>query len=211
VNDVADMHRRVDAAGAQLEELGITHSTHLERMSRRLAGPGALRTAIEAIETLVGALEPVEDYNRPRQRPATQMMPLSRIVDAAIADPLPARRFTAAVERLLADAPRHQLDRAIVLEAARAWRDVRPAFDGAASRSAILREGLPLAADVADVAEIALEAVTWLESGSAPPDEWRARVTERLDAAAKPKAECEVVIVPAVRKLVEATGRSSGS
>ncbi len=88
VTDVDDMYRRLETLSVRLEELGLEHEKNRDMMLRRLAGG----TDIEALRTLVELVEPVKGYRRPELRPATQMMPLTRFVDAARADSAVARR-----------------------------------------------------------------------------------------------------------------------
>jgi len=199
VRDVDDMYRRLDAESVRLESLGLQHETAQPVMLRRLAGslhPGPLAT-------LASLVEPVKNYRRPQLRPATQMMPLSRLVDAARPDSRAARAFARALDAFLGD-PAHERERQALVATFTAWRDVRPAIDVTIDRAPALEEVRPLAADLADMGAVGIEAVTYLTNRTAPPEGWKDRVTARLAEAAKPKAELEWPALPAFRKLVDA-------
>jgi hypothetical protein len=63
---------------------------------------------------------------------------------------------------------------------------------------------VPLAEDVSALATAGLEALDYLEAGKPAPEAWVAEQTALLDRAAKPCAELLIMIVPSIRKLVEA-------
>ena len=203
VNDVGDMYRRLGAISRQLEEHGLTHEKNPAMMLRRLAAADP-NEDITPLATLAGAIEPVKLYRRGALRPATQMMPLTRLVDAARPDSAAARAFTADVRTLLNDAPQFRSARERLRERLQAWRDVRPDIDRFIARSAALHEALPLASDLADIGTLGLEALQYLEIGAAPPPQWSQKALGRLDDAGKPKAELEFPMLPALRTLVVA-------
>jgi hexosaminidase len=199
VRDVADMYRRLDVVSVQLEELGLLHNSGPAAMLRRLAGAGDA----SPLETLWAVIEPVKKYERPDLRPADQMMPLTRLVDAAVPDSRDTRRFAAALQRLLADHERRESGRSEVEGLLERWRDVHPELHVLIDASPALHEVRPLADDLVDAAEIGLQALAYLAAGGAPPA-WKEAVSTRLDLAAKPKGELELAIVPALKALVAA-------
>ena len=69
----------------------------------------------------------------------------------------------------------------------------------------MLKEAAPLSKDLETVAATALEALDYLDSGTAPPPEWQTSRLAQLKAAEAPKAELLNMIVAAVEKLVQAT------
>jgi hexosaminidase len=203
VNDVDDMYRRLAIISRQLEEHGLTHEKNPPMMLRRLAAAAAGED-IAPLETLASVVEPVKFYRRGALRPATQMMPLTRLVDAARPDSAHARAFAADVRALVGDAPQFKSGRERVRARLRSWRDVRPAFDRFIARSAALKEAAPLASDLADVGTVGLEALQYLEGRATPPAGWREKALARLDEAGRPKAEVEFPMLVAVRTLVVA-------
>jgi hexosaminidase len=196
VVDVADMYRRLEPISLQLEELGLTHEKNAEMMVRRLAGSGDL----DAVRTLVGVVEPVKVYARGELRPHTRHTPLTRLVDAARPDSREARRVAALVAGILADrSVPHEPLRATFA----AWQGAGEAIAGTAAASPILANAAPLGPDLVTIARLGQEALGYLR-GSVPPASWSAGALAALDAAAKPKAEVELVVITPVRALVTA-------
>ncbi|MGH7594021.1 MAG: beta-N-acetylhexosaminidase, partial [Gemmatimonadales bacterium] len=78
VTDVTDMYRRLDATSVRLSEVGLRHEGHVRRMVRHFAGDSA-----PLFESLL-------DYVRPGDfggSGTNQMVPHTRLIDAAVADP----------------------------------------------------------------------------------------------------------------------------
>jgi hexosaminidase len=199
VNDTQDMYRRLEVISAQLEELGLTHEKNLGPMLRRLARS----TDTAALETLVSVIEPVKKYNRGKMHPTSMLSPLTALVDAARPESDQARRFAAMVDKLLADAPRFEMNRESIKRALTRWRDIRPDIDLLMERSPLLRrQAEPLAKDLSETGAAGIEALAYLSAGVAPTDEWRQSRLARLDEAAKPKAALELAIIRAMRELI---------
>ncbi|HWS87781.1 MAG TPA: family 20 glycosylhydrolase [Pyrinomonadaceae bacterium] len=200
VRDVEDMYRRLSAVSVQLEELGLTHERNQAMMLRRLA-----RGADTApLRTLVSVLEPVKEYRRYQQRPQTMLSPLTGLIDAARPDSEEGRRFNAAVDALLSDAPRLASHAEQLRATLTAWRDAGPELGALIDRSPALHEARALAAELPALGTTGLEALSYLTRGSAPTAEWRDTRLAALDAAAKPKAALEFAVIGGLRQLVVA-------
>ena len=198
VKDVDDMYRRLDGVSRQLEDLGLTHEKNVEVMVRRLAAGGDTT----AVRTLVDVVEPVKVYARGGMRPHTRHTPLTRLVDAARPDSREARRMASLVTALLAD-PARAAGRDALRSTFGEWRRAGDAVAVIAAASPLLAYALPVAADLAAVGRIGEEALGHL-AGPAPAG-WAESALAALDAAAKPKAEVELVVIEPVRRLVQAT------
>jgi hexosaminidase len=201
VRDVEDMYRRLDVVSAQLEETGLLHQANPPVMLRRLAGGADPRP----LEILTSVVEPVKVYNRPQQRPANQMMPLTRLVDVATADAPAARPFNTTVDRFLAHAGT-EVGASALVAAFERWRSIKPSIDVLIDQSPALAEVRPLADDLAALAAVGLEAVSYLRQGVVPAPEWHASASARIEAAGKPKGQLEFAILPAMKRLVDAAG-----
>ena len=70
----------------------------------------------------------------------------------------------------------------------------------------MVKEALPLALDLADLGAAGLEALAYLAEGTVAPPEWVTNRTALLARAAQPKANLRLMIVPAMRDLLAATG-----
>ena len=196
VTDVDDMYRRLDAMSVQLEDLGLTHEKNAEMMVRRLAAGGD----VEAVRTLVAVVEPLKIYARDDARPTTRHTPLTRLVDAARPDSREARRVSALVAALLSGGSASPDPLRATFAA---WQRAGGAIAQAAADSPIVANAIPLGGDLATLGRLGQEALGYLQGG-APPAGWGDGALAALAAAAKPKAEVELVVVAPVRALVTA-------
>jgi hexosaminidase len=198
VNNVEDMYRRLAVVSVRLEELGLTHEKNQMMMLRRLAG--GRETA--PLQTLVSILEPVKEYRRYQQRPQTMLSPLTGLIDAARPDSEAARRFSAAIDGLLSDAPRFEAHAEQARDILTRWRNASPELAVLIDKSPALHEARPLAKELSELGTTGLEAISYLARGVAPPAEWREAKLAALENAAKPKAALEFVVIPSLRQLV---------
>ncbi len=178
--DVADMYRRMDIESERLEWVGLQHRLSTHTMLERLAGPEHLR----ALEILAAAVEPVKGYSRERSRNYTQQTPLNRLVDAVPAESRMAEQHTDREHLLL-------------------WRDNDARLRPVLNSNFLLRELIPVSANVSRVAAVGLEALDAIAAKRKPADNIVAVWRSDLDAASKPEAELLISIVAPVRKLVE--------
>lgn len=205
VTDVDDMYRRLDAVSIELEELGLTHQKNVDMMLRRLTQANE----IGPLKTLASVVEPVKEYRRAQEHPATMLAPLTRLIDAATPDSRAAREFNRLVDGLLSDAPLFQRNREDIKSVLSRWRDVRPALEVTIDRSPILREAERLPRELSDIGVAGLEALSYIAAEIAPPNEWRAAKLAMLEQASKPKAEVEFANISAVRRLIILAAESS--
>ena len=122
VTDVDDMYRRLSVISVQLEELGLTHKRNADVLLRRLVGGNETGP----LKVLLSILEPVKEYRRYQQRPATMLSPLTGLVDAATPDSAAARQFAKLVDGLISDSPRFQTSTAELRQTLTEWRDAEP-------------------------------------------------------------------------------------
>jgi hexosaminidase len=200
VRDVNDMYRRLAVVSIQLEDLGLKHESMAPVMLRRIAGTHA----IGPLALLTAAVEPVKGYRRGQAKPATQLSPLTRVVDASRADSTLALMLKLGVDELVSDAPRFRLQKLELTNAFQQLRDIRPAIDRLIDEAPVLRDVEPVAADLAGLGALGIEALSYLATGVAPTAEWKDAALARIEQAAKPKTDVEVAIIPAMRKLVMA-------
>ena len=200
VKDIKDMYRRLEVLDRNLEWLGLTHGSSYPRMIMRLAG----KNSIDSLQVLADIVEPVKYYSRSTFRDYTQATPLNRLVDAARPESERARKFQEMVEEMVADAPAYERNREMVKRWLMEWRDNKARLRPVLEDSFLLKEILPLAEDVASLAEAGLEAVNYLESRVKPSQSWLENVSLLLNRQQKPEYELVVMIIPALCKLVEA-------
>jgi len=200
VRDVNDMYRRLATVSLQLEDLGLRHESMAPVMLRRLAGTHS----ILPLSVLASVVEPVKGYQRGRVKPATQLTPLTRLADAARPDSMVALMLRFGVDELLGDAPRFRIRKPELAGAFQEFRDIRPAIDRLIDEAPVLEEAAPLAADLAGLGTLGIEALSYLASGIAPTSEWRGVALSRIDQAATPRADVELAIILPMRKLIVA-------
>ena len=183
VNDVDDMYRRLAIIDLRLEELGIMQRRNQPVMLRRLAG----RQNIAALQTLVSVIEPVKEYHRYQQRPQNMLSPLTGLVDAARPDAPGRREFNRVVDMFLAGtdkAANAAKIRAIIAE----WKANDAELQQLMETSASLAEAKPLAADLRNIAVIAVRrSMRSKRTDCATPLACDASLRTLKDAA-KPKA-----------------------
>ncbi len=202
VTDVEDMYRRLVVVSVRLEELGLTHESHTERMLRRLA-PGM---DLAPLRTLLRVVEPVDLGGRMSGNPATQITPLTALSDAARPDPPSRRHYPALVQDLLGGGSRSAASWERLERAFREWRDAAPGVAALAERSPILRDGVLLARDLADLGTAGLEALAYLAFGATAPQSWSADRQALVERAAEPRAHLRFTVLPAIEQLIAAAG-----
>ncbi len=198
--DVNDMYRRLDVTGRLVNLFGISDGGNYKAMLRRLAG----HHPVASLRALADIVEPLHLYLRPDVREYTQFTPLNRLVDAARPESTEAREFQALVEGFLADGPSYGVNREKVIEKLVRWRNnealLRPILDG----SYLLKEIIPLSERLKIAAESGLKALDYLVNNLDVPPGWREENLALLKGPEKPEYEVDLVIIPAVQKLVEA-------
>jgi hexosaminidase len=142
----------------------------------------------------------VKEYAREDARKYTSFTPLNRLVDATRPESDTAREFA----KLVGDWKTNEAE--IRSELTR-WRDVISELPPLMERSALLQEDVALTEDVSGLAAIGLRALDYLDAGKRAPASWIADQSVVLDRAARPRAELLIVIVPSIRKLVDAAKR----
>ncbi len=196
-----DMYRRLEAIRIQLEEHGLTHDRNYPVMLRRLAGDDD----ITAVKTFVDVVEPVKIYNRPRQRRHTSYYPLTRTVDAARPDAMTARQFRRLVDDYLDGGAADREMAAVIRGQLLVWRDNHSELEKVIRRSPILAEIETLSEDLARLSAVGIEALdNILEAQRSHPD-WKREAKSAVEAAREPRGQVEIMIVPAVQKLILAS------
>jgi hexosaminidase len=199
VSDVGDMYRRLTVVSRQMEEVGVTHESHTGRMLRRLSGG----EETGALEALLEVAQPAYFGERSQLQHATQLTPLTHLVDAARPDPLTRFRIGAMVDAFLGD-PRRAAFRDNLTRMFSWWRDLAPRLEGLAATSPLAAEALPAVQTLGELGAAGLEAVEFFGRGAQPPEGWLARVTPVLDRADRPLGLLRLPFAPAMRRLVTA-------
>ncbi|MDD5657565.1 MAG: family 20 glycosylhydrolase [Elusimicrobia bacterium] len=200
VDDLDDMYRRLAKASLRLEELGLTHIKNYDMMLRRLAG--GPDTA--AVKTLADVLEPVKDWWRfSRETPYQTGSPYTRLVDAVAAESEVARSFAKLVDEFLADRKTGAQEiRARLIQ----WSMNDARFQPIARRSPILREALPLSANLSGLARAGLRSLDHIPGGGMDKALTR-ELMGLVDEARTDYGGAQLAVTVSVQKLVEAAAR----
>ena len=193
VKDIESMYRRLDVVSRNLEWLGLTHRSSYPLMLERLTG----MNSAAYVKILADVLAPVKFYARGEARQYTSQTPLNRLVDATRPESDAAREFAAMVDHLSTN--KDKIRKQLII-----WRDNQAELIPVMQRSALLQEAAPLAEDVSALAGGGLEALDYLVAGKPAPESWIKEQLALLDRAEKARAELLIMIVPSIRKLVEA-------
>jgi hexosaminidase len=201
VKDVASMYRRLAAVSRELDFLGTRHEREHRLQLELLAGDHP----VAPLSTLSDVLEPIKDYTREESgRVYTSSTPLNHLVDATRPESDVAREFGDLVDHALAPGADTAADRERVHRWLIHWRANDGAVQPILESSFLLQEVIPLSKDLAALSAVGLEALDSLSTAHKPDAEWATRQHALLDSAAKPRAELLIMIVPSVRKLVDA-------
>jgi len=203
VKDVSDMYDRLAYVSLELESLGLTHRSSYPQMLRRLAGDHPM----EPVRLLADMVEPVKFYARGQTIKYTSFTPMNRLVDTARPESDAARRFTQMVDSTLASKANLKSLAQSLREALTHLRENDARLQPMLADSFLLKEAAPVSENLAAVAAVGLQALGYLESGQRPADTWRKESAELLARAGKPQAEVLIMIVPAIKKLVDAAGQ----
>lgn len=200
IKDIEDMYRRLEMVSRSLDWLGLNHQSNYPKMLQRLVG----KHSIDSLKELAEIVEPVKFYTRPNTQEYTQMTPLNRLVDAVHPESDKARKFGYMVDEMLSDRPAYKKNRKTIREWLKEWRDNNDRLKPILEESFLLKEIIQLSEDVSSLAEAALKALNYLENDRKSSLWWLDGLSPLLNRSKKPEYELEIMIVPAIRKLVEA-------
>ena len=199
VRDVDDMYRRLKTISLHLEELGLTHEKNYGMMLRRLAN----NQDTKALRTLVDVLEPVKIYRRNRLRKQFSYTPLTRVVDAARPDAEVARNFRKLVDVYLENPAKHPEEKVQIIEWLKYWKRNHSELEPLIRRSPVLREIEDHSRNLTLCADIGLQTITFIDSDKKADEEWLEQNTKVLENAKTPYGQTELMILPAIEKLLE--------
>lgn len=202
VRNVRDMYRRLSAVSLELDRLGLTQIKNRGTMLRNLAGG----YDVAPLRTLVNVVAPFNIYARVKAKPYSSFAPLTRVVDAAVPDPMAARNFSFLVGDLLAEKVVNADTLSMVRRELGKWEGNDTVLERIIARSPILDEIRPLSRHLTEISKIGLEALKFIKDKSKADPAWVDNRLSNIREAAKPAAEVRIQIVPAVEKLVKRAG-----
>ncbi|HZW38799.1 MAG TPA: family 20 glycosylhydrolase [Ignavibacteriaceae bacterium] len=197
VNDVEEMHRRLECVSFMLEDFGLLHIKNQPMMLRRLTN----NNDTAPLKTLIDVIEPVKLYARHSQGVKyTSYSPYTRVVDAALPDVKIKRTLDKLIEKYIADKDEQSYNQ--LKDLFTTWQNNHSKFVELIKVSPILKEMEPLSNNLAIISKRGLEAIEYIKKGDNPLDNWFGDVQKDLDAAKKPYGQTEIMIIPQIEKLV---------
>ncbi|MDQ2890399.1 MAG: beta-N-acetylhexosaminidase [Gemmatimonadota bacterium] len=198
VRDVGDMYRRLAIQDVRLEQLGLRDESHTDRFLRRTVnGPD-----VAALAQLLRFAEPVTLGQRVRGGPTSQVTPLVQIADAARPDP-PARW---GIEQLSNDAVSESASAAAARDTLRAWfgawRGLPARVRLAANASPLVEGAIPAADALSGAAVIGITVLDARKRGVPLTKSWSDSANAALQTADRPQGLLHLVVVPAIRRLL---------
>lgn len=202
VNDVDDMYRRLAVVNNRLDEAGLQHISSYQRALRRLAGSND----ITALKTLMDALEPIKGYKKmfakmgqPRSA-SYQTAPLTTPSDIIPVDPEDKRPFRAAVKKYLAKPD--EATQKWLTQKLESWKAQYTSLRQAPNSGLVPTNLYAHSKNLADAAEIGLQALKLLAANEQPSAEWLKAATTRLQEAKGVYGEMDISVIPEIEALV---------
>ena len=203
VNDVDDMYRRLNVESLRLEAIGLPQISEEYSSLRSLAGT----PRIDSLRVLASTLEPVDFGLRSRwshQHHVTTQTPLDHVVDALPPDPPFRHHFQLLVASYLSS-PQADSPQAAELHATfEQWVAAQSGVERLMENSPLLAEAKARPAQLAQLGNIGVEALSYLSSGKAAPAGWAATQLSTIQAAAEPVVMTEFDVLDPLRSLVNA-------
>jgi hexosaminidase len=197
VTDVNSMYRRLAVVSRNLEWLGLEHRTGSQRMLGRIEGDDM---PPQLLETLAMAVEPVKEYDREKTQVYDVTAPLNHLVDAVPPESNEARQVNALVQRAVHDpSVRPELRKWFTR-----WRDNDAQIEPYLATSMLRAPLVPLSQNLSALGALGLAALDAINSAQPVTPEQRKEQLAKVEACAAPHAELFIVVMPAVRTLIEA-------
>jgi len=200
VQDVDSMYQRLAMVSEKLGWYGLRHRLITEEMLERMSG----EPDPEPLRVLAAVVQPPRLYQRQELRTFTDFTPLNRLDDAVPPESDTAREFNDIAKRIASGkATREEWQQA--REWLQLWRDNDAKLQPLLKRSFLTQDLAPVSRNLAQVAEIGLQALDDLQGNRLVNADTRQRNIEFLKLAAKPQAVLLLMVAPSVELLVQAT------
>ena len=179
-------------------------------MLRRMAGTAD----VSALGVLADVVEPVKGYGREQAALDAGLTlksdtPLNRLVDSVAPESELARRFSNAVDTMIAS---HFHDRSTedqIRAQLSMWRDNDARLQPVLQRSYLLQQVEPLSQELSALGAAGLQALDFIDKGQTAPADWKSQQLASIEQAKKPQADLLLMVAPAIQKLVEASANNN--
>lgn len=204
VTDVGDMYRRLWITSARLEELGLQHESHTERMLRRMVPDGY---DLNGLRQLLAYAQPLTFGQRSQLLRPNQLTPLVGLVDAARPDP-PARWK---LQRLLTLYLEQRDSTAFqdLAEVFALWDTLPPIVNR--ERTAVTASAGEAALALSGLHQLGLDALAYLGRHERAPEDWVTRSLALLAQADRPQGPLRLAVIEGMRTLIQRAGGATAS
>jgi hexosaminidase len=205
MRDPESMYARLAGVNQELEQLGLRQRSNMQVMLGRMAGNGD----ISALRILAEVVEPVSITIREKEAQSaggiqTSDIALNRLVDAVEPESETARRFSLAVNQFVSSNFQDAQAETHIRSSLIAWRDNDAALQPVLQASYLLQEAVPVSKNLNALAVSGLQALDYADKKQVAPESWRTQQTALVQRAAKPTADLNLAIAPAIQKLIDA-------
>jgi hexosaminidase len=153
----------------------------------------------------VDVIEPLKGYQRGRYRQYTPSTPLTRVVDTARPDAKLPREFSKLVDQYLSDPAKNSALVQLIREQLILWEENHSRLEHIINNSPILWEIKTLSEDLSRVSHIGIEALDMIVKGTTTEKQWIDTQLSILREARRQRGQTELMIIPAVEKMVRRT------
>lgn len=203
VNDVDDMYRRLFAISTQLDAAGLQHEIAYDRALRQYTTGDELN----GLKTLTDVLEPIKGYKKLFSmmfKPGKLMNQTAPLRD--VSDIIPVDAETKWIFRMAVQSYLLQKDAAsekIINHYLQRWKNNDEALAGIWKNSTALNEVREHSKQLALIADIGIQAMQQIKSGSKAPEEWINKSMEVLKTASAVYGETTIAIISEIESLVK--------
>jgi hexosaminidase len=188
VTDIGDMYRRLDAVTVWLEQDGTLQLSSTNKMLRQVSGKAELGPlGVLGKITSPEGVGVREEITR-KGTPNTQFTPLEHMTDAVAPEPPYRRQFAALVDQLLSDAPKFKASSEELTRTFEQWRGMGPGFAAMVATAPVLQDGTSRVAQLERLGAAGLEALSYLQSGTVPSEDWKVAQLALVQQAETPDA-----------------------
>lgn len=198
LTDVNSMYVRSEVVSRELDWRGLRNSINYVPMLERLAESAPAEIPLDALKTLADVVEPLGIDGREGNYRYNQSTPLNRLVDAARPESAMVREMELQIENLA----RGRKTNPAIRKTLAGWKENDNLLREGISHSFLLRETMPLSADLSAAGALGLQALDFIEAGTQPPAAWKEQSLASLKKYEQPQAEVILAASRPVRKLV---------
>ena len=203
VTDVQSMYARLEIINRWLEFQGLQQVSELRLMQTRLAGA----YPVAPLSILASVLEPVKGYKRHEARNFLTSTAYNRLPDAIAPESDEDRKFRDAVDRFLAARKTDPTGTTYLRSQLGKWKANTAAVMPILNGNSLLTEDIPIANTVDALAQIGLEALDKLDSGTRADSSWLESKRKAIDAGLNGNGEMIAPFAPGVLKLAQAAAQ----